>query len=62
VAVFGRTDPDKTGPIGPDAVLVRAKGVSVSRAIARNDPAAVAALAAIAPETVADACLGVLRR
>ena len=61
VAVFGRTDPGKTGPIGPGAVLVRARGVTVSRSIARDDPAAVAALAAIAPDEVADACVRVLR-
>lgn len=60
VAVFGRTDPDKTGPVGPGAVLVRAEGVSVSRRIARDDPAAVAALASIAPERVADACVRLL--
>ena len=60
VAVFGRTDPDKTGPTGPCAAIVRAEGVSVSRRIARDDPAAVAALASIAPERVAEACLRVL--
>lgn len=60
VAVFGRTDPDKTGPIGPGAVLVRAEGVEVSRAIARDDPAAVAALAAIEPARVAEPCLRIL--
>ena len=62
VAVFGRTDPEKTGPVGPCAELVRAKGVSVSRSIARDDPAAVAALAAVAPDEVAGACIRVLRR
>ena len=60
VAVFGRTDPSKTGPIGPRATLVRAEGVTVSRAISRDDPEAVAALAAIAPERVAEACLAAL--
>ncbi|MBQ9727279.1 MAG: lipopolysaccharide heptosyltransferase II [Kiritimatiellae bacterium] len=60
VAVFGRTDPDKTGPIGPGAIIVRADGVSVSRRIARDDPAAVAALASIAPERVAAACVDAL--
>ena len=62
VAVFGRTDPGKTGPIGPGAALVRAEGVPVSRRISRDDPAAVAALSAIPPERVADACIGILRR
>ncbi|MBQ3672811.1 MAG: lipopolysaccharide heptosyltransferase II, partial [Kiritimatiellae bacterium] len=60
VAVFGRTDPDKTGPVGPGAVLVRAEGVSVSRRVARDDPAAVAALASIAPERVAEPCIRLL--
>ena len=60
VAVFGRTDPAKTGPIGPRATLVRAEGVTVSRAISRDDPEAVAALASIAPECVVAACLAAL--
>ncbi len=60
VAVFGRTDPAKTGPIGPHATLVRAEGVVVSRAIARDDPEAIAALASIAPSRVALPCISAL--
>lgn len=57
VAVFGCTDPDKTGPIGPNARLVRAEGVRAARAIAREDPVAIAALASIEPGRVANAVL-----
>lgn len=60
VAVFGCTDPEKTGPIGPGARLVRAEGVRAARAIAREDPVAIAALASIDPARVADAVLACL--
>ena len=60
VAVYGLTDPDKTGPIGPGAVVVRAAGVRPSRDIARNSHAAIAALASIRPEEVARACVAQL--
>ena len=60
VAVFGKTDPDKTGPVGRAATVVRAEGVRVSRAIARDDPEAVAALASVSPERVAEAVLRAL--
>lgn len=55
VAVFGCTDPEKTGPIGANAKIVRAEGVKASREIGRDDPAAVAALASIDPARVAAA-------
>lgn len=61
VAVYGMTDPEKTGPIGPGAVVVRAEGVRPSRDIARNSAAAIVALATIRPETVAQACLDRLK-
>ncbi|MGI5867843.1 MAG: lipopolysaccharide heptosyltransferase II [Kiritimatiellia bacterium] len=57
VAIYGLTDPDKTGPIGSNAVVIRAKGVRPSRQIARECPVAIAALASIQPEEVAKACL-----
>ncbi len=60
VAVFGLTDPAKTGPIGPGAVIVRPDGARASRTISRDDPAAVAALASIAPERVAGPCIDIL--
>ena len=61
VAVYGLTDPAKTGPIGKGAIIVQAEGVRPSRAIARTDPAAAAALRSVSPDRVAAACLAVLR-
>ena len=60
VAVFGLTDPSKTGPIGKGARIVRPEGARASRAIARDDPEAVAALASIPAARVADECLAAL--
>ena len=61
VAVFGATDPEKTGPIGRGAVVVRAQGVKASRAVGREDPAAIAALRSVPPSAVAEAAIRVLR-
>lgn len=57
VAVFGVTDPATTGPIGANAVVVRADGVHGSRKVPRQSAAAEAALASIQPKRVGDACL-----
>ena len=54
VAVFGLTDPGKTGPLGRSAV-VAAEGVKVSRSIPRESEAATRALASVSPERVFDA-------
>ena len=62
VAVFGLTDPSKTGPIGRGARIVRPDGARASRAIARDDPKAVAALASIPASRVADECLAAIGR
>ena len=51
VAVFGLTDPGKTGPLGRSAV-VAAKGVKVSRSIPRESEAATRALASVSPDRV----------
>ena len=51
VAVFGLTDPGKTGPLGRSAV-VAAEGVKVSRSIPRESEAATRALASVQPERV----------
>ena len=51
VAVFGLTDPGKTGPLGRSAV-VAAEGVKVSRAIPRESAAATRALASVSPDRV----------
>lgn len=54
VAVFGITDPSKTGPLGVSRV-VAAKGYKVSRAIPRESPTATEALASVKPEAVISA-------
>ena len=54
VAVFGITDPSKTGPLGRSRV-VAASGVKVSRAIPRESAEATRALASVLPEQVAAA-------
>ncbi len=51
VAVFGLTDPGKTGPLGRSAV-VAAEGVKVSRSIPRESEAATRALASVSPDRV----------
>lgn len=60
VAVFGVTDPAATGPIGPNAIVIRPDGVNASRTIPRDSAKATAALASIPPGRVAAACLTVL--
>ena len=59
VAVFGLTDPTKTGPLGRRCRVVSPEGVVGSRRIARSSGQAVAALASIRPETVAREALTV---
>ena len=51
VAVFGLTDPAKTGPLGRSRV-VAAEGVKVSRSIPRESKAATHALASVLPDRV----------
>ena len=59
VAVFGLTDPARTGPLGR-ARVIAPPGVAVSRSIPRHSPEAARALASIAPGRVAEALLEVL--
>ena len=59
VAVFGLTDPARTGPLGR-ARVIAPPGVRVSRAIPRHSPEAARALASITPERVAAALIEVL--
>lgn len=54
VAIFGITDPSKTGPLGKSKV-VAAKGFKVSRAIPRTSPTATLALISVKPEEVIQA-------
>lgn len=61
VAVFGRTDPAKTGPLHPDAVVVRAAGPA-DRAVGRDDEAARRALASIEVDRVREPVLAIARR
>lgn len=59
VAVFGLTDPAKTGPLGRAAV-VAAEGVRHSRSIPRESAAAAAALRSVTPDRVFAALKGLL--
>lgn len=51
LALYGATDPERTGPLGSRGRIIQAEG-SCSRAIARNDSAAINRLASIKPERV----------
>jgi ADP-heptose:LPS heptosyltransferase len=55
VAVFGLTDPSRTGPLGEGHNVVQAKGVSAARDIPRDSPEARAALESISVEQVESA-------
>ncbi len=57
VAVYGLTDPETTGPIGANATIIQAEGVSASRDVPRQSAIAVKALASIRAQRVASACL-----
>lgn len=57
VSVFGLTDPRKTGPLGKDHHCLVPAGERGKRRIARNDPRAARALAAIQPSSVAKAVI-----
>lgn len=58
VAVFGLTDPERTGPLGQGNVVIRREDVAGDRAIARNSRKAAETLRSISPERV----LGAVRR
>lgn len=60
VAIFGITDPVKTGPVGVGHHLVLAENVTRRRDIPRDSPEAVCALASVGSERVLTALLGVL--
>lgn len=53
-AIFGLTDPTKTGPLGGNNVIIRS-GEAGSRDIARTSEAAAKALASISPDRVFEA-------
>lgn len=52
VAIYGLTDPTKTGPMGDGHAVIVASGVQGSRDIARRSRAAIEALATITPVQV----------
>lgn len=55
VAIYGITDPVKTGPMGEGHAVLTAPGVQGNRAVARRSREAEAALRSIAPEQVVSA-------
>lgn len=60
VAVYGVTDPAKTGPVGRGHRIVSAPDVARSRDVERDSVRARAALEAVPADAVADAALAVL--
>ena len=61
VAVFGITDPARTGPLGLGHRVICAPGFARSRAVAARSPQAARALLSIKPGQVTDAALAILR-
>lgn len=59
VAIFGMTDPDKTGPLGPGHIILRASDEG-AREIERDAPEAIARLRALSPDRVLTAVRRVL--
>ncbi len=62
VAIYGLTDPAKTGPLGSGHQCIQAEPQNASRDIARHDPLATEALRRISPGQVAEAVLQSLTR
>ncbi len=60
VAIYGITDPGKTGPLGSRHTLICAEGVTASRAVPRDSPEARDALQSITPARVSQAALNIL--
>ena len=61
IALFGATDPDKTGPLGPQARVLQNSRVK-NRDVRRDDPEAIKSLASITPGQVYEAALESLSR
>jgi ADP-heptose:LPS heptosyltransferase len=57
VAIFGLTDPRRTGPLGGGHALILDEGLARDRAIARDSAAAERALLAIQPDRVIAAAM-----
>ncbi len=60
VAMYGITDPSKTGPLGKGHKLIQADGVTQSRDVPRDSHEARNALLSIRPERVATAALEII--
>lgn len=54
VAIYGLTSPEKTGPLGGGAVILRQPGAAGARAISRHSEEAQAALRSVSPEQAFD--------
>ncbi len=62
VAVFGMTDPSKTGPLGYGHQVIASGLAGVSRKIRRSSQKATAALAGIATDRVYEAAAGIMEQ
>lgn len=62
VAVFGLTDPARTGPLGEGHAVLTPAGVRGHAVVARESGAAAAALASIRPERAVEAAIRLLDR
>jgi ADP-heptose:LPS heptosyltransferase len=62
VAIFGMTDPGRTGPLGRGHRVLAPEGVRGHSDIARESAEAAAALASIRPETAVRAALDVMEQ
>lgn len=60
IALYGLTDPAKTGPLGTNCTILRDDSLAASRDIPRDSAAARAALAAITPQRVIEAARRVI--
>ena len=61
IAIFGLTDPVKTGPLGIDNEVVAAEGVEVSRDIKRSSERAAASLRSIKPISVIEKIISTIK-
>ena len=60
IAIYGVTDPDVTGPMGPGHVVLMAEGVQRGRDIEPNSTAGIAALESIPADSVYEAVVRVV--
>lgn len=60
VAIFGLTDPARTGPLGPDHSIILQEGITRSRDIERDSTAAIDSLRSVKPDRVFSAAMELL--